>query len=178
LKSLLSFKKKTDKEMKNNLSSYFWVAKDRGFSLKEKDFSQNFSRSFRLLKEGKNIQLLFNLNFALSVVDDVYKNKRNTFLMRHNQGTLPDMMFKLENTRYFPLGYMLVVIGLLKVNLRLGDFKDDITKIPVFNYYEETIEEYLEKLKKETPIELRGVIKAFLRQLKKELKKQEEFKMF
>jgi len=178
MKALGVFMNKTIDKQIDNLTSYFWVAKKRGFKIEEKNFQEIYSRSFKLVKKEKKIELLFNLNFVINIIKDVYPNKVNTFLMRLKQGTLPDGIIKSGKTRFFPLGYMLISIALLSRNLKL-ETVDSLEFLPVFNYYEETLNEYLEKIKKDTPIEMESVIDSFLEHLEKEInKKKEDFKFF
>jgi len=178
LKTFIKFIKKDENARFKNLVEYFWIAKARGFTAEEKDFIYPFSRKMKIVKTGNKIELLFNFSFVKNVILGVYDNKVSTFLMRVRQMTLPDLTVVIDNTSYYPLGYMLLSVALLERNLSY-EHHGNIEDTPVFNYTTHlSIENYIKLLKKSTDINIERAVESFYVQLTKTLEVSEEFNFF
>lgn len=156
----------------NSLVSYFFSANIRGFNTESKEeFLSNVSNKIKIAKKDNKIYLLLSYGFLVNLIDNVYKNKTNTFVQRVTHKSIPDNRVVIHKRKYFLLKDFLLHIFLLSVD-NIKEYKKtfNFDAVDDFDYNIHDLDMYINYINSitKTDIELNFLVKEHLLALVKE----------
>lgn len=119
----------------DNLLSYLFSARLRKFKIEEnEEFTCNISERVKIRKYDSKIFMLFSYGFVGDLIDKVYDRKRNTFIQRITNNSIPDTRVILSKRKYFTLRDLALHLILLSVDsLKTFKLNNDFTDIKSYD---------------------------------------------